>query len=107
MRKHIIPQLTSVSSPSREIFHLLPYPAFVYNARELPNHRLILTLSMSKETRKTMITLAVNTPTPPPAWALLERELLRAQTLGIQEYYEHYFDERGYLLCIPRWGGND
>lgn len=54
-----------------------------------------------------MITLAVNTPTPPPAWALLERELLRAQTLGIQEYYDHYFDERGYLLCIPRWGGND
>src|SRR3954453_13318354 len=54
-----------------------------------------------------MLTIAVNTPTLPPAWALLERELLRAQTLGIQEYYAHYFDERGYLLCIPRWGGND
>ncbi|MCX6044963.1 MAG: hypothetical protein NT075_07605 [Chloroflexi bacterium] len=54
-----------------------------------------------------MLTIAVNTPTAPPAWALLERELLRAQTAGIQEYFAHYFDERGYLLCIPRWGGND
>jgi len=57
--------------------------------------------------RPQAVTLAVNTPTPPPAWALLERELLRAQTAGIQEYFDHYFDERGYLLCIPRWGGND
>jgi hypothetical protein len=37
----------------------------------------------------------------------LERELLRAQTQAVQEFFEHYFDERGYLRCIPRWGGND
>ena len=57
--------------------------------------------------RPQLVTITVNTPTPLPAWALLERELLRAQTLGIQEYFDHYFDERGYLLCVPRWGGND
>ena len=44
---------------------------------------------------------------PPPPWALLERELIRAQTLACQEFFEHYFDERGYLLCVPRWGGDD
>lgn len=54
-----------------------------------------------------MTTIAITTPSAPPAWALLERELLRAQTQAIQEFYDHYFDERGYLLCIPRWGGND
>jgi len=52
-------------------------------------------------------TLPVNTPTPPPPWALLERELLRTQTLACEEFFAHYFDERGYLQCVPRWGGND
>jgi hypothetical protein len=54
-----------------------------------------------------MGTLLIDTPLPPPHWALLERELLRAQTAAVQEFYNHYFDERGYLLCVPRWGGND
>ena len=53
------------------------------------------------------VILSVDTPTPPPPWALLERELMRAQTLACQEFFEHYFDERGYLLCVPRWGGDD
>ncbi|MCH8102905.1 MAG: hypothetical protein IIB28_07110 [Chloroflexi bacterium] len=43
----------------------------------------------------------------PPVWALLERELLRAQSLACQKFYERYFDERGYLRCVPRWGGDD
>ena len=51
--------------------------------------------------------VTVNTPTPPPAWALLERELIRAQTQAIEAFYDHYFDDRGYLLCVPRWGGDD
>lgn len=53
------------------------------------------------------IVVGVETPLAPPYWALLERELLRAQTTAIQEFFERYFDERGYLLCVPRWGGND
>ena len=44
---------------------------------------------------------------PPPAWALLERELIGAQTEAIEVFFEKYFDERGYLLCVPRWGGLD
>ncbi len=43
----------------------------------------------------------------PPHWALLQRELLRAETQACQAFFEHYFDERGYLLCVPRWGGDD
>ena len=51
--------------------------------------------------------LQIDTPTAPPHWALLERELLKAQSTACQEFYARYFDERGYLLCVPRWGGDD
>jgi len=51
--------------------------------------------------------LAIDTPMPPPHWALLQRRLLEESSRAVQEFYAHYFDERGYLLCVPRWGGDD
>lgn len=51
--------------------------------------------------------ISVNAPVAPPHWALLERELIRLQADAIEEYFDHYFDSRGYLLCVPRWGGDD
>jgi hypothetical protein len=51
--------------------------------------------------------IAIETPMPPPAWALLERELLRANAVACEEFFAKYFDERGYLLCVERWGGDD
>ncbi|HUG93878.1 MAG TPA: hypothetical protein VML55_23820, partial [Planctomycetaceae bacterium] len=51
--------------------------------------------------------LRVETPMAPPAWALLQRELLRANTAACEAFFNRYFDERGYLLCVERWGGND
>lgn len=52
-------------------------------------------------------TIRVTTPVPPPGWALLERELLEANTAACREFFERYFDDRGYLLCLERWGGDD
>lgn len=49
----------------------------------------------------------ISTPMVPPHWALLERQLLKAQSDACVAFYDHYFDERGYLLCVPRWGGDD
>jgi hypothetical protein len=49
----------------------------------------------------------VTTPRAAPAWALLERQLLDAQSRAVEQYYDRYFDERGYLLCVPRWSGDD
>ena len=49
----------------------------------------------------------ISTPMSPPAWALLERELIRASAAGCEEFFARYFDERGYLLCVARWGGDD
>jgi hypothetical protein len=51
--------------------------------------------------------LVVSTPVSPPEWALLERELLRANAGACAEFFEKYFDERGWLLCVERWGGDD
>lgn len=53
------------------------------------------------------VTLEIATPQTPPTWALLERELLRTSTAACQEYYDRFFDDRGWLECVERWGGDD
>ena len=53
------------------------------------------------------MTINIETPMTPPLWALLERQLLKVQSDACAAFFEHYFDERGYLLCVPRWGGDD
>lgn len=51
--------------------------------------------------------LVVDNPMPAPAWALAERALLEANGEAAQEFAEKYLDDRGFLRCIERWGGND
>jgi hypothetical protein len=51
--------------------------------------------------------VVLDTPMSPPAWALLERELLNANAIACQEFFQRYFDDRGYLECVERWGGDD
>tara|TARA_Y100001980_G_C14556902_1_gene353021 strand:+ start:107625 stop:109361 length:1737 start_codon:yes stop_codon:yes gene_type:complete len=43
----------------------------------------------------------------PPTWALLEREVIRANEAACYAFFNKYFDERGYLLAVERWGGDD
>ncbi len=61
---------------------------------------------MSRSTSRETI-IDVMTPLAAPAWALLERQLLEAQSRACEQFYDRYFDERGYLLCVPRWSGDD
>lgn len=51
--------------------------------------------------------IRIDTPMAPPSWALLEREFLRASARACDEYFDRYFDDRGYLECVTRWGGDD
>lgn len=67
----------------------------------------IVTASEPVATKAGEPTLAIDTPMPPPYWALLERELLNQNTNACREFFEKYFDERGWLLCVERWGGDD
>src|SRR3712207_1786404 len=62
---------------------------------------------MSVPTTGREAVVEVTTPMAPPYWALLERQLLQAAADACQVFFERYFDERGYLLCVPRWGGDD
>ena len=36
----------------------------------------------------------------------MERELLKANSEACEEFFARYFDERGYLMCVERWGGD-
>ena len=70
---------------------------------------LFLGLSMSWGISSTQadVTIDIDTPMTPPYWALLERNLLAVNASACEEYYGRYFDDRGYLLCVERWGGDD
>ncbi len=67
----------------------------------------LLTLSLTHSTLAADPVVTIDTPMSPPGWALLERELLRANTAACREFFAKYFDDRGYLLCVERWGGDD
>jgi hypothetical protein len=51
--------------------------------------------------------IAVRTLMAPPAWAVLERELLRDNAAACRAFFDKYFDSRGFLECVERWGGDD
>jgi hypothetical protein len=53
------------------------------------------------------VTVSVEKPMSPPAWALLQRDLLKANTQAIRGFAGRYIDVRGYLRCVERWGGDD
>ena len=42
----------------------------------------------------------IDTPLPAPAWALLQRQLLRANARACRAFYDRYFDDRGFLECV-------
>jgi hypothetical protein len=52
-------------------------------------------------------TLTLSNRMSPPAWALLERELLKANSIACDRFGAKYLDSRGYLLHTPRWGTLD
>src|SRR5688572_10457245 len=52
-------------------------------------------------------TLTIDSPMAAPKWAQMERQLLAENVPAAREFYQKYFDDRGYLLCFVRWGAND
>jgi hypothetical protein len=67
-----------------------------------------LSLAAAPRARAADARLTVSTPMAAPDWALLQRELLRANAEACQAFYERYYDQAsGYFLCFERWGAND
>jgi hypothetical protein len=52
-------------------------------------------------------TIAVDTPLQAPPWARLERQILAENGPACREFFERYYDSRGYLQAFLRWGAND
>ena len=52
-------------------------------------------------------TIAVDTPMAAPPWARLERQILAANVPACREFFQKYYDDRGYLQAFLRWGAND
>ncbi len=69
--------------------------------------RLALFLALALPAWAQQPALVISTPMAPPEWALLERELLRANSAACERFAANYLDERGYLLHTPRWGTLD
>src|SRR5215471_10913853 len=49
----------------------------------------------------------IDSPMSPPRWAELQRELLDENLTACRAFFKKYFDDRGYLRCVVRWGAND
>jgi len=52
-------------------------------------------------------TVNIGTPMAAPKWAQMERQLLAESVPAAREFFQKYFDDRGYLLVFVRWGAND
>jgi hypothetical protein len=68
---------------------------------------LCITIAMNVRASASDVHIVINTPMAPPPWALLERELINANSVACDKFFAKYFDERGYLECVERWGGDD
>jgi hypothetical protein len=69
-------------------------------------HALVL-LGVSSIAVAQQSVIRIETPMEPPEWAMLERQLLADNVPACKEFFEKYFDARGYLQCFVRWGAND
>src|SRR5262245_40748300 len=55
----------------------------------------------------TSTSIRIDTRMEPPRWARLERQLLANNVPACREFFRKYFDDRGHLQCVVRWGAND
>ena len=69
---------------------------------------LVLVAGLTSQAAKgTDVVVRVASPMAPPRWAVLERQLLAANAPACREFFDKYFDTRGYLQAFVRWGAND
>ena len=68
---------------------------------------LLIVISCVSGTSQAQTLIEITTPMTPPNWALMERELLCANSEAVEDFYDYYFDESGYLLHAARWGTLD
>ncbi len=70
-------------------------------------HRPLLLALLCAASALSQPAVVVDSPMAPPDWALLEQQLLRANSDAVEAFADRYIDERGYLLHTIRWGTLD
>jgi hypothetical protein len=68
---------------------------------------VLLAAPLAAPTATVAVTVTVDTPMAAPAWATLQRRLLAEHVPACREFYHRYYDARGYVQCVLRWGAND
>jgi hypothetical protein len=68
---------------------------------------LAATIILASRTASTGSAIAIDTPMEAPAWAKLEREVLDVSAPALVEFYNKYYDGRGRVQCVLRWGADD
>jgi len=53
------------------------------------------------------VTVTIDSPMAAPAWAHLERRIFADNVPACREFFQKYYDGRGYLQAFIRWGAND
>jgi hypothetical protein len=54
-----------------------------------------------------VLSIRIDARMAPPRWARLERQLLADNVPACRAFFTKYFDDRGYVQCVVRWGAND
>ena len=65
------------------------------------------TLDLSGAIPMAGASIRIDSPLEAPRWARLERQLLAENVPACREFFNKYFDDRGYLQGFVRWGAND
>ena len=73
----------------------------------LPLLAIVTSLLAFVPARAEDVVLSIEKTMTPPEWALLERSLIDMETEACLEFFDKYFDNRGWLKCVERWGGDD
>jgi hypothetical protein len=66
---------------------------------------VVMAVSLAAMQRNSVVT--IDTPMAAPRWAQLERQLLAESVPAAREFYKKYFDDKGYLQAVLRWGADD
>ena len=56
---------------------------------------------------KVPVVINVATKMEAPSWAVLERRVLDTSAPAMVEFYHKYYDEKGNVQCVLRWGADD
>jgi len=83
--------------------HVLAAAAFALMCTSV----IALTPAGERQGAGTALAVHITSRMSAPRWARLQRQLLAENVPAAREFFNKYFDARGYLQCVVRWGAND